>query len=66
MQNVAIILIVAIVGSIDILGRVLTLLYMMNHSEVKKWTYKNWVILVALLNFAFVAYWIINGKGKQK
>ncbi len=56
--------IIAIIGAVDITGRILTLLYMMNHSEVKTWTYKNWVILVALLNFGFVAYWIINNKGK--
>ncbi len=56
--------VIAIIGAIDITGRILTLLYMMKNSEVKTWTYKNWVIIVALLNFAFVAYWIINNKGK--
>ncbi len=54
------VLIVTIIGAIDITGRILTLLYMMKNSEVKTWTYKNWVILVALLNFAFIAYWVLN------
>ncbi len=54
--------VIAIIGAVDITGRILTLRYMMKHSDVKKWTYKNWVMLVAFLNFAFVAYWIINKK----
>ncbi len=54
------VLIIAIIGAVDITGRILTLRYMMKNSEVKTWTYKNWVMLVAFLNFAFIAYWVMN------
>lgn len=48
------------IGAADILGRVLTLLYLMRHSAVRCLTYRTWVLLTGFLNFAFVFYWLLG------
>ncbi len=56
--------IIIILATLDITGRVITLIHMMNYNKVKNLNYKNWVLIVAFLNFAFVFYWLI-GRAKQ-
>ncbi len=53
---------IIIFATVDITGRVLTLIYMMKNSEVKTLTYRTWVLLVAFLNFAFIFYWAMGKK----
>ncbi len=57
---------VAIIGFIDILGRVLTLLYLMNNNQVKTLSYKAWVLLSVFLNFAWAFYWVLGKQKKDK
>lgn len=48
-----------VIGAVDILGRVLTLLYLMHHSGVRCLNYRTWVLLTGFINFAFVFYWLL-------
>lgn len=50
------------IGGVDMLGRVMTLLYLMRHNEVRSLSYRTWVLLVAFLNFAFLFYWLFGRK----
>lgn len=59
-------LIVVIAGGVDILGRVLTLIFMMEHSTVKTLRYRTWVLLSAFLNFAWVIYWFAGYAPERK
>lgn len=58
------IIIIAILGFIDISGRIVALGLLMQNGNVKCLTYKTWVLLSALLNFAWVFYLTI-GRGKK-
>ncbi|MEG0769406.1 MAG: hypothetical protein RRZ93_04820 [Ruthenibacterium sp.] len=53
-------------AAVDIAGRVLTLLYQMNHSAVRTLRYRTWVLLNAFVNFAFVAYWLLGFQKNNK
>ena len=55
--------IILALAAVDIIGRVLTLLYQMNHSGVRSLSYRTWVLLTVFVNFAFVFYWLV---GRQK
>ncbi len=56
------IIIVIILGIIDITGRMITLSHMLKNTQVRTLNYKTWMWLVALLNFAFIAYWLFAHK----
>ncbi len=54
--------IIIILATLDIVGRIFTLLYLSNNNNVKVLSYRNWALLVAFVNFAFIVYWIIGRK----
>lgn len=58
------IIIIAVLGFIDIMGRIVALGLLMQDGNVKSLTYKTWVLLCVFLNFAWVVYFI-TGRGKK-
>lgn len=58
------IIIIAVLGFIDITGRIIALGLLMQNGSVKCLTYKAWVLLCVFLNFAWVFYFIL-GRGKK-
>lgn len=55
---------VIIAGIIDITGRLIALSILMQNGNVKHLKYRTWVLLCALVNFAWVFY-LIMGRGKK-
>lgn len=58
------ILLIAGIGFLDIAGRIGALIILMNDNNVRKLSYRTWVLLCMFLNFAWVFYFMI-GRGKK-
>ncbi|MEF9975397.1 MAG: hypothetical protein RR576_04790 [Oscillospiraceae bacterium] len=56
--------IIIMVAMLDIAGRIVALIMLMQNGNVKKLQYRTWVLLCAFVNFAWVAY-LIMGMGKK-
>ena len=49
--------VIVIAAGIDLAGRIITLLVLMQHSSVKTLSFRTWTLLCAFLNFAWVFYY---------
>lgn len=57
---------IILLGIMDLTGRVIALIYLMHHSNVRTLRYQTWVLLCAFLNFAWIFYWIFAYEKNQK